>query len=280
MHSSSYESGFARAPFRIGASLWLCLLALALPAVGRSSVRISLSPLSAALTATQTKQFRATVGGAFNSAVRWTRSPNVGTISATGLYTAPAAIAAPVTVTVAATSLADPTKSAIAAVTLLLNPPSVLTPSAYRINRDSLFTNSSGQRHNSYHVGRHRWHAPCRIKIGLYWRPQWHANGPGSRDVYRHRNQCCGQQFETAECYREPCGDACVRPDHIPLAYRIERDSLLTNPGGQRHNSHHVDRHEWRASCRIEIGIYWRPQRHANDPGGRDVYRNCNQCCG
>jgi endo-1,4-beta-xylanase len=89
--------------------------------VGATSlVSISLTPLSAALTASEPQQFIATVGRSSNTAVTWTRSPAVGTISATGLYTAPAAIAAGQTVTVKATSVADPTKSAAATVTLLL----------------------------------------------------------------------------------------------------------------------------------------------------------------
>ena len=81
-------------------------------------VSISLTPLSAALAAAQAQHFTATVGGTSNSAVTWTLSPAVGTISAAGLYTAPATIAAAQTVTVKASSVADPTKFATATVTL------------------------------------------------------------------------------------------------------------------------------------------------------------------
>src|ERR1019366_4528887 len=83
-----------------------------------SPVTISLTPLSATLTASQTQQLIATVGGASNSAVTLSLSPAVGIISAAGLYTAPAIISAAQTVTVKATSVTDPTKFASATVTL------------------------------------------------------------------------------------------------------------------------------------------------------------------
>jgi len=85
----------------------------------KTSVSISVTPVTSALIAGQTEQFTATVTGTTNQAVNWTVSPaGVGTISATGLYMAPAAIAAQQTVTVGATSVADPTKSAAAAIAL------------------------------------------------------------------------------------------------------------------------------------------------------------------
>ena len=49
----------------------------------------------------------------------WSTSPSVGTVSSTGLYTAPSTIASQQVVTVTATSVADPTKSASASVTLI-----------------------------------------------------------------------------------------------------------------------------------------------------------------
>jgi hypothetical protein len=50
--------------------------------------------------------------------VIWSLSPNVGTISSSGLYTAPASISVQQLVTATATSVGDPSKSASAAVTL------------------------------------------------------------------------------------------------------------------------------------------------------------------
>ena len=72
-------------------------------------------------TVNQTSQFSAQVQNTSNTAVIWTISPSVGTISSTGLYTAPSSIPAQQTITFTATSVADPTKSASG--TVLLNPP-------------------------------------------------------------------------------------------------------------------------------------------------------------
>ena len=83
-------------------------------------VNVSLGPAAASLSGGQLQQFAATVtGGPGNTAVTWSLSPNVGTISNAGLYTAPATISALQTVTVTAASVADPTKSATATITLL-----------------------------------------------------------------------------------------------------------------------------------------------------------------
>ncbi len=81
-------------------------------------VTVSVTPTNAALTISETQQFAATVSGSSNSAVSWTLSPAVGSISASGLYTAPASLSGLQTVTVTATSAADPTKSASASIAL------------------------------------------------------------------------------------------------------------------------------------------------------------------
>src|SRR5205085_6723752 len=86
------------------------------------SVAVNVAPGTANLFGSQTQQFTATVTGNANTQVNWSISPaGTGTISNTGLYTAPASIAAIQTVTVTATSVADSSKSATATVTL--NPP-------------------------------------------------------------------------------------------------------------------------------------------------------------
>ena len=84
------------------------------------SVGVAVSPTSATLTANQTKQFTASVSGASNQAVTWSVSgaSPAGTVSPTGLYTAPSSIPQTSVVTVKATSAADSTKSASAQVTL------------------------------------------------------------------------------------------------------------------------------------------------------------------
>jgi len=93
-------------------------------------VSVTATPASVTLTQSQTQNFSATVTNAGNTAVTWSLSPAVGSITATGLYTAPTSIASSQTVTVTATSVADSTKSATA--TVALNPPVTvsLTPSS------------------------------------------------------------------------------------------------------------------------------------------------------
>jgi hypothetical protein len=94
-------------------------------------VTVAVTPGTAALSAGQTRQFVAIVGGTTNSAVNWSVSPSIGTISASGLYTAPPSIASPATVAITAQSLADPAKTGTAVVTLTPVYPAVtitLTP--------------------------------------------------------------------------------------------------------------------------------------------------------
>src|ERR1035437_10266744 len=63
-------------------------------------VGITLAPVSVTLTASQSRQFTARVANAANRAVTWSLRPAVGTISSTGLYTAPASIATSQTIIV------------------------------------------------------------------------------------------------------------------------------------------------------------------------------------
>ncbi len=86
---------------------------------GAGSIAVSVSPATATLYANQTQQFSATVTGTSNTAVSWNLSPpGVGSISASGFYTAPAVINSSQTVTVVATSIADSSTSSSATVTL------------------------------------------------------------------------------------------------------------------------------------------------------------------
>ncbi len=85
------------------------------------NITVSVSPSTSLLYAGQTQQFTATTNSA-DTAVTWTITPaGVGTISASGLYTAPASIATAQTVTVTATSQVDTSKSSTATVTLAVN---------------------------------------------------------------------------------------------------------------------------------------------------------------
>jgi hypothetical protein len=93
-------------------------------------ISVSISPNDVKLVVGTTLQFTATVTDTFNQAVTWSLvggNAN-GTISATGLFTAPASVPSPPQVTIMAVSQKDPTKSASATVTITLTPvPSNIT---------------------------------------------------------------------------------------------------------------------------------------------------------
>lgn len=99
-------------------------LASATPPPPAPIVKVSLSPATASLRDGQTQQFVAAVEGSANTAVTWSISPSVGSMSAGGLYAAPASITQAQSVTVSARSIADPSKIATAIVNLV--PPEVI----------------------------------------------------------------------------------------------------------------------------------------------------------
>ena len=85
---------------------------------GGSQVVVTVSPATASLEPGKTQQFSATVAGSPNTAVTWSTS-GPGTVSATGLYTAPPTIPTdPTSVVIQATSVVDPTAIARATVTI------------------------------------------------------------------------------------------------------------------------------------------------------------------
>ena len=94
---------------------------VSLTGTGASGVSVAISPTSASVQVNQTKQFTATVSGNSNTSATWSvdgiagGNTTVGTVSTSGLYTAPGAAGSH---TVTATSVADTTKSASAAVTV------------------------------------------------------------------------------------------------------------------------------------------------------------------
>ncbi|HEY7855530.1 MAG TPA: hypothetical protein VIC32_03730 [Terriglobales bacterium] len=94
----------------------------------QAPVAITINPTTATVDLGATQGFSATVTGTTNQAVTWAvngttgGSISVGTIDGNGLYTAPGKLPSPAQVTVSATSTADPTKSASAAVTLQVPP--------------------------------------------------------------------------------------------------------------------------------------------------------------
>ncbi len=86
-------------------------------------VSVTLSPKTASVAVNATEQFTATVAGSSNHNITWSVSGSgcsgsaCGTIATNGLYTAPGAVPSS-TVTVQATSVADPAKSDTATVTI------------------------------------------------------------------------------------------------------------------------------------------------------------------
>jgi hypothetical protein len=90
-------------------------------------VSVAISPSSGTVASGGTQPFTSTVANTTNQAVTWTAT--AGTISATGLFTAPV-VSTNTTITVTASSVADPSKSASATVQVLASTkPSPLTPS-------------------------------------------------------------------------------------------------------------------------------------------------------
>jgi hypothetical protein len=88
-------------------------------------VAVALTPNNPSVTTGTTQQFIASITGSSNTAVTWVASgtgcagATCGTISSSGLYTAPAAVPSSATVTITATSQSDPTKSASAAISIV-----------------------------------------------------------------------------------------------------------------------------------------------------------------
>src|ERR1700733_12551482 len=123
-----------------------CAAAIAMPScagttsTGPTVVAITLLPTQVSIALSQSQQFQAIVTGASNKNVTWFAggvaggSATAGTISPSGLYTAPSAMPSPPTVTVNASSNADSSAIASAVVTLTggiviaISPTSVTVP--------------------------------------------------------------------------------------------------------------------------------------------------------
>jgi uncharacterized protein (DUF1800 family) len=92
--------------------------------VTSAPLSVSVAPKTATVLAGDSQTFSATVTGTANTAVMWSvngtqgGSTVVGTISSAGVYTAPAAVPSPSSVTVRATSVASPSTSGQATVTV------------------------------------------------------------------------------------------------------------------------------------------------------------------
>jgi hypothetical protein len=103
-----------------------------------ASISVTISPTSASIRAANSLPFTATVTGSSNTTVSWSvnavsgGNSTIGTISSSGIYTAPASLPSPNTVTLTATSAASSSATAYSAVTLLNPTPTVagITPSS------------------------------------------------------------------------------------------------------------------------------------------------------
>ena len=118
-------------------------------------VAITVSPSSTTVPLGSTQQFASTITGTANTAVNWKvggtgcSGAACGIISAGGLYTPPASVPSPATLSITVTSVADPTKSASASVTLVaaaavllsITPASAVVPAA---STDSFTANVTG----------------------------------------------------------------------------------------------------------------------------------------
>ena len=106
-------------------------------------VVVAVNPPAPTVMVGQTQQFSAAVTGSTNQAATWSVNGvaggyvTVGTISNTGLYTAPAVPPAPNTLTVTAASAAAPSQSGTATVTIVNPAPVVSTISPATINAGS-----------------------------------------------------------------------------------------------------------------------------------------------
>jgi len=110
-------------------ALVILLIALSACGAGQSTppeeISVTLTPDTASVQVTESVQLTAAVHNSTNSAVTWSlrgagcSGTTCGTISSAGLYTAPANVPSPATVTVKATSVADTSKSASATITIL-----------------------------------------------------------------------------------------------------------------------------------------------------------------
>ena len=90
-----------------------------------SGISVTMTPHTVTVLVTESVQLTATVYNSANSSVTWSLvgagcgGAACGTISSAGLYTAPAGVPSPATVTVRATSQLDPSKSDSATITIL-----------------------------------------------------------------------------------------------------------------------------------------------------------------
>ena len=131
MGAGSKMRGLGRKASVLGISLSLLMVgrgagaSTTTPTTAPAATKMVLGSVPASLTVGQTFQFTARVLNTTNTATTWSvggvrgGDSTVGTISSTGLYTAPASVPSPASVTITATSNADVSNSASVRVTIL-----------------------------------------------------------------------------------------------------------------------------------------------------------------
>ncbi|MBZ5590850.1 MAG: discoidin domain-containing protein [Acidobacteriia bacterium] len=116
-------------------------------------VSVSVAPAAVTLHASQTQQFAATVSNAADGSVNWSvNPPGTGSVSSSGLYTAPGTITGRKVIAVIATSRSDPSKSGSSSVTLNSSVAMSVTPSSatlYQLQTRQFAATVSGAAANS-----------------------------------------------------------------------------------------------------------------------------------
>jgi formylglycine-generating enzyme required for sulfatase activity len=115
---------------------------------------VNVSPSAQSIYVNETQQFTAVVVGAGNQAVTWTLDNfgGKGSITSAGFYTAPATVPIPATVTVRATSQADPAESGVAQATIL---PAETVPEGFVHIPAGSFTMGDGSESSSCGIQQH-----------------------------------------------------------------------------------------------------------------------------
>jgi hypothetical protein len=152
-----------------------------------TAISLSIAPQTASVYTGRTLQFTPTFNTTANTGVTWEVNSTIGgdvthgTISSSGLYTAPATVPSPATVTITAISQADPTKSATAQVTIVLGTTIVVSPNIVNVPAGSTQAFTATANSNPINV---TWTLTCNSQqangCGLITTPGGTANSTGT----------------------------------------------------------------------------------------------------
>lgn len=139
------------------------VFAIATITLTQPSVTVTVTPSTAQLFLQGTRQFAAAVTGSASTAVNWAvngvagGNTAIGTVSTTGLYTAPTTLPAPAIVSVRATSAATPSAYGQATITLKLTPPALPNLSHARFLEQAAFGPTPAELQNVGQLGINGW---------------------------------------------------------------------------------------------------------------------------